>query len=143
MAREYRYTWFRRFANALLKAALKAGIGPSRTRLLTVTGRRSGRPYVTPVNLVVQAGTQYLVSPYGERAWVKNARAAGQVSLRRGKESASWRIEELPAADAAPVLADYWRQNLITRPFFDAKPDLGTAWAAEASKHPVFRLWPV
>lgn len=141
MAREYRYTLLRRAGNALIKPALKLGLGPGKTHLLSVTGRKSGRLYTTPVNLVQRDGAQYLVSPYGERAWVKNARASGEITLRRGRQRVMRRIEELPAEDAAPVVADYWHQNSITRPFFDVRPDAaGDAFIAEAQRHPVFRL---
>jgi hypothetical protein len=81
VAKTYRLNFGRRFFNALMKAALKAGVGPSNTRLLMVQGRTSGRSYETPINLVVRAGQEYLVSPYGEVSWVKNARPAGEVTL--------------------------------------------------------------
>lgn len=50
------------------------------TGILTVCGRRSGRRYSTPVQLVLGGGERWLVAPYGEREWVKNARAAGESS---------------------------------------------------------------
>ena len=141
MARQYRYTLIRRLGNALMEPAVKLGLAPGRTWLLSVTGRRSGKRYTTPVNLVERDGVRYLVSPYGERAWVKNARAAGEVTLRRGRTVMTPHIEELPPEAAAPVVADYWRQNIITRPFFDARPDGSeAAFVEEARRHPVFRL---
>jgi deazaflavin-dependent oxidoreductase (nitroreductase family) len=140
MARQYRYTWLRRVGNGLMKAAVKQGFGPRKTWLLTVQGRKTGREYTTPVNLVERDGTRYLVSPYGERSWVQNARAAGEVTLRRGRRAGRFQIEELGPDDAAPVLADYWRRNAITRPFFEAGPDAGKGFLAEGRRHPVFRL---
>jgi deazaflavin-dependent oxidoreductase (nitroreductase family) len=140
MAREYRYSWLRRAGNAMLEAALKLGVGPSRMRLLTVTGRKSGKSYTTPVNLVERDGARYLVSPYGERAWVKNARAAGAVRLSRGGKAEMPQIQELPPEQAVAVLSDYWHQNSITRPFFEVGPDAGETFLMEARRHPVFRL---
>jgi deazaflavin-dependent oxidoreductase (nitroreductase family) len=140
MARAYRYTWPRRFFNALAQAALKWGIGPSESRLLTVRGRTSGREYTTPVNVIDHDGHSYVVSPYGERQWVKNARAAREVRLARGKRQETRLIQELAAQEAAPVLAAYWRKNWVTRPFFSARPDDEEAFAREVARHPVFRL---
>ena len=141
MARSYRLTLIRRAVNALMKTALRLGIAPRQTRLLSVAGRRSGKVYETPVNLVELDGVRYLVSPYGERAWVRNVRAADQVELRRGGLRESRRIEELAAAEAAPVLREYLRQNPITRPFFDVDQHASyDALVAEAPRHPVFRL---
>jgi hypothetical protein len=53
------------------------GLGPGRTSLLTVRGRRSGRLYATPMTLVVEDGRRWLVAPYGAVNWVRNARDAG------------------------------------------------------------------
>ena len=49
--------------------------------LLTVRGRKSGLPRTTPVNLIEYQGRRWLVAPYGEVAWVRNVRAAGEVEL--------------------------------------------------------------
>jgi deazaflavin-dependent oxidoreductase (nitroreductase family) len=140
MPREYRLTLPRRVANRLIKPLVKLGIVPSRTHLLTVRGRKSGRPYTTPVNLVERDGGRYLVAPYGEVSWVRNARAAGRVSLRRGRQEETRRIAEVPAAESLPVLEAYWRANPITRPFFAASPEDGAAFSADGQRHPVFRL---
>ena len=117
-------------------------IGP-RTHLLTVPGRRSGRLWSTPVSLVGLDGERYAVAPYGERNWVKNARAAGWVELRRGRRRERVEVEELPAPEAVPVLRRYFELGRVTRPFFDV--ELGSSdddWRAEAPRHPVFRLVP-
>jgi deazaflavin-dependent oxidoreductase (nitroreductase family) len=140
LARKYRLTLVRKVGNVLMTVALKAGFGPMNTRLLTVRGRKTGREYTTPVNLVRRDDAWCLVAPYGEVSWVHNARAAGEVTLGKGRESRLHRIEELPAREAAPVLADYYRQNAITRPYFDAHPDDGESWVRETTHHPVFRL---
>jgi hypothetical protein len=43
-----------------------AGIGPSYFYQLEVTGRKSGRTYSTPVNIVERNGKRFLVAPRGE-----------------------------------------------------------------------------
>ncbi|HLF78727.1 MAG TPA: nitroreductase family deazaflavin-dependent oxidoreductase [Dehalococcoidia bacterium] len=121
--------------------ALKRGFGPSNSRLLTVRGRTSGRPYTTPVNLVLRDGKRYLVAPYGEPGWATNARAAGEVALHRGKLQESLQVEELGATEAVPVLRQYYQENPITRGFFDVDASsTDGAFRAEAPRHPVFRL---
>ena len=131
----------RRLGNRLIIPAVKLDLGPRKTHLLTVTGRKTGRPYTTPVNLVERDGRQYLVAPYGEVSWVRNARAIGEVTLRRGRQTRKHRIEEMPPPEAAPILADYWRENLITRPYFNVTPDSNASvFEREATRHPVFGL---
>jgi len=84
---------------------------------------------------------RWLVAPYGDRNWVKNARAAGRVELRRGRRRERLGVEELAPAQAVPVLREYYRRGRVTRPFFavtlDSSPD---EWLADAPHHPVFRL---
>jgi deazaflavin-dependent oxidoreductase (nitroreductase family) len=143
VAATYRLTPSRRAANRLVRFLLRLGLMPGPTYMLTVPGRRSGRPLSTPVTLVEDGGTRWLVAPYGDVAWVRNARAAGRITLSRGRHSESLPIRELDPAEAAPVLQRYVTRVPITRPYFDAKPDspLG-AFIAEAPRHPVFRLGP-
>jgi deazaflavin-dependent oxidoreductase (nitroreductase family) len=141
MASTYRLTPSRRAANRLVRLLLKLGLMPGPTYLLTVPGRRTGRPLSTPVTLVEQDGARWLVAPYGDVAWVRSARAAGQITLSRGKRSETVPIRELSPADAAPVLQRYITRVPITRPYFDAKPDSPLSdFISEAPRHPVFAL---
>ena len=141
MAATYRLTPSRRAANRVVRLLLKLGLMPGPTYLLTVPGRRTGRPLSTPVTLVEDGGNRWLVSPYGDVAWVRNARAAGRITLSRGKRSETLSIRELSPTEAAPVLRRYITRVPITRPYFDAKPDSPlAAFIAEAPRHPVFHL---
>lgn len=141
MARTYHLSAGRRLANRLLTALLRVGVAGGMTYLLTVRGRRSGRPYSTPVNLIDHGTQRWLVAPYGPVNWVRNARAVGQVTLTRGRRSETVRISELGADESAPVLKEYVQRVPVTRPYFDARPDAPLeAFAAEAARHPVFRI---
>src|SRR6267142_7007063 len=124
--------------NGLVQILLRGGLGPRHTHLLTVRGRRTGTWYSTPVTLVEEGTNRWLVAPYGEVAWVRNARAARQVTLSRGRQSEIVALVELAPAEAAPVLKQYVTEVPITRPFFDARPDSPLeAFVAEAHGHPV------
>lgn len=114
---------------------------PGPTYLLTVPGHRTGRPLSTPVTLVEDDGIRWLVAPYGDVAWVRSARAAGQVTLSRGGRSETASIRELNATEAALVLQRYVARVPITRPYFDARPDSPLSdFVSEAPRHPVFQL---
>lgn len=63
MAKTYRHTLPRRLANALMHGLLRIGVAPKTTVLLTVPGRRSGKPHSTPVTLVEEGGQRWLVRP--------------------------------------------------------------------------------
>ncbi len=141
MAKTYQVSAMTRFINKLMQILVKWGIGPKQTYILTVPGRKSGKLYSTPVSLVEDGQNRWLVAPYGEVGWVKNARAAGRVSLRRDGHTETVAIEEVGAEESAPVLKQYVNLEPITRPYFDAAPDApAEAFAVEAARHPVFRL---
>ena len=141
MAAEYRLSVWRRILNQLVSALLRLGLGPRRTYLLTVRGRRSARLYSTPVTLVEEGEKRWLVAPYGEVGWVRNARAAGEVTLSRGRGSETVSIVELGPQESAPVLKRYVTEVPITRPFFDVRPESPVEnFEAEARRHPVFRI---
>src|SRR6195256_3356084 len=107
MAKPYRLTGSRKAFNAVLRALIALGIPVGNTVLLITPGRRTGQPRSTPVTLLHDGARRYLVSPYGEVAWVQNARAAGRARLRyRGREEAV-RLSELQAEAAAPLLKQY------------------------------------
>ena len=84
MAKTYRVTPMVRFVNHLMRLMIRWNMAPAQTYLLAVPGRKSGNLYSTPVSLVQEDDRRWLVSPYGQVSWVKNARAAGQVTLSRG-----------------------------------------------------------
>jgi deazaflavin-dependent oxidoreductase (nitroreductase family) len=137
----YRASLWRRAVNALVRPLARLGLTGPRTYLLTVPGRKSGKLWSTPVSIVRDGGDRYLVAPYGDRNWVRNARAAGWVELRRGRWRERLAVEELPPEDAVPVLRRYYELARVTRPFFDVTLGSSDAeWLAEAPRHPVFRL---
>ena len=139
--RPYRKSYWRRAVNALVRPLARLGLTGPRTYVLTVPGRTSGRLWSTPVSLVQIDGKRWLVAPYGDRNWVKNARAAGWVELRRGRRHERLAVRELEPEAAVPVLREYYRQGRLTRPFFGVSLDSSDAeWLAEARRHPVFVL---
>jgi hypothetical protein len=82
------------------------------------------------------------VAPYGEVAWVRNVRAAGELELRRAGTAERCLAREAAAGEAVPVLRSYLRQlRLVVGSYFDVTPSSpDAAFAAEAPRHPVFLL---
>ena len=141
MAKTYHLTPGRKLVNTLISALLRAGFQPGSTYLLTVKGRKSGHLFTTPVTLVEEDGQRFLVAPYGEVNWVRNARAAGQVTLTRRHVSETLSIAELSPAERVPVLKHYLQRVPVVRPFFAITVSSPLeAFVAEAARHPVFRL---
>lgn len=143
MARTFKMEPWRRVANWSVARLLGLGVPMGNNYLLTVPGRKSGKSHNTPVTLVERDGQRYLIAPYGEVGWVRNARAAGAVTLSRGRTRERIDITELAPQEAAPVLKQYVEEVPIVRPYFDADKDSSLAhFEAEAPRKPVFRLVP-
>ena len=138
---QYTRTPVRRLINILEWTRIRLGIAPRQRFLLTVNGRRTGRPHTTPVAVVQHGSERWLVAPYGDVSWVQNARAAGRVWLSRGRRREECEIAEVSPTAAGPILQEYVTMEPITRPFFGASVDTPVAaFAADAAKHPVFLL---
>ncbi len=130
-----------RLVNQIWGFFIRRGFAPKTMHLLTVKGRKTGKLRTLVVGLVMQNGEQFLVAPYGDVNWVLNARAAGQVALRRGSQEWTAHIEELSPSQAGPVLKQYLAEHLVTRSYFEVGPNEPvSAFEQEASRHPVFRL---
>lgn len=141
MARTYRLTPATRMINWLSAGLIKAGIAASYAHILTVRGRTTGRLHSTPVDVITVGQDRWLVGAYGPSNWTRNARAAGEVTLRRGRRSQRYTVSEPDSRDAVPVLREYITRIRVTRPYFDATPDSpDDAIMAELATHPVFRL---
>lgn len=83
------------------------GLGFSYNYLLQVRGRKSGKIYSTPIDLLEIAGKRYLVAPRGRTQWVRNAEAAGEVTLKRGRTRQQFRLRALAPEEKLPVLQAY------------------------------------
>ena len=71
--------------------------------------------------ILIDNGDRWLVAPYGEVGWVRNARAADEVEISRSGRSQAMQIVEVEPEQAAPVKR-YLKRVPVVRPFFDVKP---------------------
>jgi len=139
--------WFtRNVFNRAVAGLTRLGISVMGSRVLESTGRTSGLPRRTPVNLLKLDGKEYLVSPRGHGQWVRNVRAAdGRLALLLGRKRHEYIGRELPPDDPATVtiLRAYLRKwKAEVGVFFEGVGPTSTdaELAAIAAKHPVFEL---
>jgi deazaflavin-dependent oxidoreductase (nitroreductase family) len=105
MAKQYRVNAFRRINNSIISSLLHLGVKIGSFALLTVHGRKSGKPIETPIAIFVHGGKSYLIAPYGIVNWVRNLRAAGgEATITRCRRTEKIRAVELSPEAAAPVL---------------------------------------
>lgn len=134
-----------RLFNRVYGALVKRGIGFAHTYILEVRGRKSGKPYTLPVDLLLHEGRRYLVAPRGYAQWVRNAEAAGAIRLRKGREVHDFRLRVLPEAERPPVLKAYldaFRRE-VQRFFPVPAGSPVEQFVPLASSYPAFELLPV
>jgi hypothetical protein len=137
----YRLTPMRKVVNFVMMLTIRIGIAPLHMVLMRVRGSKSGKVVTRPVTLVEGRGKRYAVSPYGEVAWVKTARAGGEITLSRFLWTQTFTAQEVPPAERAAILRTYVWQEPVTLAFFKAGLFSPLeAFAAEADRHPVFLL---
>jgi len=83
------------------------GLGFSHNYLLQVRGRKSGKIYSTPIDLLQLGGQRFLVAPRGRTQWVRNAEATGEVALKKGSLRQRFRLRAIADADKPPLLKAY------------------------------------
>src|ERR1700730_1851183 len=80
-----------RIFNRIFGFLVGLGLGFSYNYLLQVRGRKSGKIYSTPIDLLELGGKRFLVAPRGHTQWVRNGEAAGEVTLKKGRmEQGFW-----------------------------------------------------
>ena len=93
-------------ANKVIAAAHRMGLAMPMP-MLTVPGRKTGRPRSTPVSPYYVNGQRYVVGGYGGSDWVKNARAAGTGVLTRGHRRERVRLVDLAEPERGPILREF------------------------------------
>jgi deazaflavin-dependent oxidoreductase (nitroreductase family) len=133
--------------NKVLMVLLRLGVPISRAEapvVLTVPGRKSGKPRSTPITPMLVDGKRYVVNSYPGADWVSNVRAADQATLTLGRRSERVLMAELPPDEARPVLREFPAQvpagvDLMKRAgvLTDGTPD---ELEGLAGRLPVFRI---
>ena len=120
------------------------GLAPAYMQLLQVRGRKSGRTYSSPVNLLQVNARQYLVAPRGQTQWTRNAQAAGSVTLKRGASRRQYRLRAIPDIEKPEILKMYLDnyKSAVQRYFPVPAGSPPAAFREIAGSYPVFELLP-
>lgn len=118
------------------------GIGPAHIHLLEVRGRKSGKLYRTPVDVLEVQGKRYLVAPRGRTQWVRNAEAAGEVVLKKRSKEQKFRLRAMSDTEKLPILKAYLDsfKREVQRYFTVPAGSPPEAFAEVASSYPAFEL---
>jgi deazaflavin-dependent oxidoreductase (nitroreductase family) len=121
------------------------GLGFSYNYLLEVRGRKSGKLYSTPINLLELKGKRFLVAPRGRTQWVRNAEAAGEITLRRRSTRLKFRLRPLSDTETPEILKAYLDsfKSEVQRYFPVAAGSPPEAFSTLTSSYPAFELLPL
>jgi deazaflavin-dependent oxidoreductase (nitroreductase family) len=118
------------------------GLGPAHIYLLQVRGRKSGKLFSTPVDLLELQGKRYLVAPRGRTQWVRNAEAAAAITLKKGGTRQKFHLRQLQNEDKPQILKAYLdsfkREVQRYLPIPAGSPP--ESFLAIAESYPVFEL---
>jgi len=137
-------TSFERLLNRAIGALVRLGIGLPHMRVLEVRGRKTGKLYALPVDVLTEDGRLFLVAPRGYTQWVRNAEASGEVTLRRGKSVERYRLRALTDAEKLPILKAYldrFRRE-VQRYFPIRAGSPAEQFSPLASRYPAYELIP-
>ena len=134
--------FFERTLNKAFGALVRLGIGLRHNYLVEVRGRKTGRLYSTPIDLLEFKQRQFLVAPRGRTEWVRNAESAGEVVLKRGSVRQKFRVRIVSNEEKPEILKAYLdRFKLTVQRYFPVKAGSESAAFAEiADRYPVFEL---
>ena len=134
-----------RVLNSVFGLLVGLGLGFSYNYLLQVRGRKSGKIYSTPIDLLELAGKRYLVAPRGQTQWVRNAEAAGEVTLKRGRTRQQFRLRALAGEEKLLILQAYLNsfKREVQRYFPVPAGSPPEAFRPLADAYPAFELVPL
>ena len=98
--------WWLKYVNKAMIGLHKLGIGfgGKGPVVLTVPGRKTGKPRTTPVTPMTVGGKRYVVAGMPGSDWAANARAAGEATLQVGRRTEPVRMVEMSTEEARPLL---------------------------------------
>lgn len=131
-----------RFINRAFGFLVRIGLGLGHNYLLEVRGRKSGRTYSTPVNLLERGGKQYLVAPRGYTQWVRNVAANSEASLIRGLKRREVSLKPIDDDAKADILKEYLdRYKTTVQRYFPIEAGSpAEAFQPLAARYPVFEV---
>ena len=120
------------------------GLGMRHNYLLEVRGRRTGQKHAMPVSVLDLNGRRFLVAGRGRTHWVRNAEAAGEIALKKGRVRARYRLRAVPDVEKPELLKAYVDRftTTVQRYFPVPAGSPAAAFAAVAARYPVFELLP-
>ncbi|HVN89392.1 MAG TPA: nitroreductase/quinone reductase family protein [Candidatus Binataceae bacterium] len=131
-----------RIFNRVFGSLVGLGFGLRHNYLLQVRGRKSGKLYSAPIDLLVIDEKKYLVCPRGRSQWVRNAEASSRVTLKKGSSRQDYRVVPIGDEDKPMLLKEYLERfkTTVQRYFPVPAGSPSGSFRPVAKEYPVFEL---
>ncbi len=108
-------------------------------------GRKTGRTRATAVDVLELSGKRFIVAGRGRTEWVRNAEAAGEVSLKKGARRWKFRLRSVSDTEKPEILRAYvGRFKPTVQRYFPVPAGSSAESFGDVAKHyPVFELIPL
>ena len=134
--------------NPLMKSFLHLGVPAGPMTLLTVRGRKTGKPHTTPVGLFKLGERRYIFDTFGNADWVRNLRASGEAKVGRGLRRKRMIATPLSREEASLVLREILtpyvnsriKSSFLKMGYSLTKDSTIADYEREAKKHAGFEL---
>jgi deazaflavin-dependent oxidoreductase (nitroreductase family) len=101
-----------RYSNRIVRGLTRLGVATGKVHVLTVPGRKSGKPRSTPVSPLTVDTERYLVAALPQSDWARNVRAAGHGQLAHGRRRNKVTITEVTDPDLRRAVMREFPQQL-------------------------------
>jgi deazaflavin-dependent oxidoreductase (nitroreductase family) len=133
------------FVNRIVRLLSRLGLRLGTIHVLTVPGRKSGKPRSTPISPLTVDGRRYVVAGLPDGDWARNVRASGSGVLATGRRRSTVVLTEITDPESRRrVMRAFPAEVPSGVPFFvrlglvtEADPD---QFAAAADRVAVFRI---
>ena len=131
-----------RFINRWFGRLVSFGLGQRHNYLLEVRGRKSGKIYSTPVNVLNHEKKIFLVGTRGYTEWARNVVTNPQITLKKGRVRLQFTLRPVSDAEKPEILRAYLNSfRLTVSRFFPVKPEAPVEeFVPLAPRYPVFEL---
>ena len=147
-AKDYKVPFYVPMLNPLMKSFLHLGVPAGPMTLLTVRGRKTGKPHTTPVGMFKRGDRRFIFDTFGNADWVRNLKAAKEAMVGRGfhrrqvtatplgREEASAALREI----FAPYLASRVKSSFLKMGYSLTRDSTTADYDREAKKHAGFEI---
>jgi deazaflavin-dependent oxidoreductase (nitroreductase family) len=108
--------WIIRALHPLAHQLLEMGVPIGPDKLITIRGRKTGKPRTTGVAVIEIDNRRWVMGSYGDVNWTRNLRKAGEATIQAGKQTERVTARELDIDEAATFFREDFKRYTQTLP---------------------------